>query len=316
MTLYDEHSITSFPMGAPTDDYLKLLREHVELKLMYDRLKEIKKPSKQTFRYYGGKWSLAEWIISHFPPHDLYLEPFFGSGGVFFTKMPSAVEVISDLNGEIVHFFKALRTQPDALIRAILLTPYAESEYQSVFDGRLVDDIERARRFYIRLKMSWANSWEKDIFRRDKGGRMKRDNAPNLFSHIAHLYGAANRLKEAQIDCADAIAQIQRYNRPDALVYLDPPYVAETRGQKTRYESEMTDEQHRDLARAAKETPAMVIVSGYPSALYDELYAGWKVVTTQAVDMINKPRTECLWINPTAQQAMKPNWKKQMLALG
>lgn len=285
------------------EEHLKLQREHAELKMMYDRLKGVKEPVRQTFRYYGGKWTLAEWIISHFPPHDLYLEPFFGSGGVFFTKAPSAIEVISDLNGEIVHFFQILRDQTDALIRAILLTPYAESEYESVFDNHLVNDVERARRFYIRLQMSWANSWERDVFRRDRGIK-KRDSCANLFSVIDHLYGAANRLKEAQIDCADAISQIQRYSRPETLIYLDPPYVAQTRGQKTRYESEMTDEQHRELARAAKETPAMVIVSGYPSALYDDLYAGWTCVTRQAVDMINKPRTECLWISPRAQEAM------------
>lgn len=283
------------------DEHLKLLREHAELKLMYERLKEVKKPLRQTFRYYGGKWVLADWIISHFPSHDLYLEPFFGSGGVFFAKPASPIEVISDLNGEIAHFFKILRNDPDALVRSILMTPYAESEYLNVFEQSPVGDVDRARCFYIRLKMSWAGGWDKDVFRRDGGTRMKRESCANLFSLVSQLYQAANRLKSAQIDCADAVSQIERYSKPNTLVYLDPPYVTDTRGQKTRYESEMTDEQHRELSKVSHDTGAMVVISGYPSALYDELYADWLCIQRQTIDLINKPRTECLWISPNAQ---------------
>ncbi len=288
----------------PTEDYLKLMREYAELKLMHECLKESKRGARQTFRYYGAKWVLANWIISHFPLHDLYLEPFFGSGAVFFTKPRSRLEIVNDNNGEIVHFFRILRDHPDALVRAIALTPYAECEYESVFDGLSVDGVERARRFYVRLKMSWASSWKRDTFRRKRGKRSGGGGDANPveeFLTISHLYEAAGRLKDAQIDCAQAVDQIERYSNPDALIYLDPPYVSGTRGQKARYESEMTDEQHRELACVARASPSMIIISGYPSSLYDELYRGWGCVQRDAVDMSHKSRIECLWINPAAQ---------------
>lgn len=43
-------------------------------------------------KYPGSKWKMAEWIISLMPPHKSYLEPFFGSGAVFFKKEPSRIE--------------------------------------------------------------------------------------------------------------------------------------------------------------------------------------------------------------------------------
>ena len=56
--------------------------------------------------YPGSKWSMAEWIISHMPPHQTYLEPFFGSGAVFFNKPPSPLETINDIDGDVVNLFR------------------------------------------------------------------------------------------------------------------------------------------------------------------------------------------------------------------
>lgn len=48
-------------------------------------------------KYPGSKWNLAKWIISHFPPHHSYLEPFFGSGAVLFNKPRSRIETVNVL---------------------------------------------------------------------------------------------------------------------------------------------------------------------------------------------------------------------------
>lgn len=282
------------------DDHLKLLREHAELKLMYDRLKESKRNMRQTFRYYGSKWVLAEWIISHFSPHYLYLEPFFGTGGVFFSKPPSSVEVISDLNGDIVRFFKVLREHPDDLIRAIVLTPYAEGEYQSAYEMDESDDIECARRFYVQLKMSWNSGGERGSFRRNNSV-YRKPTATTEFSIIDHLYSIANRLKCAQIDQSDAISQIKRYDNPKALMYVDPPYVQSTRSE-TRYALDMTDAGHEALAECLQSVKGMVVLSGYDSPLYQKLFPGWKMERISARTIDTSIRTECLWLNPAASR--------------
>lgn len=70
------------------------------------------------FRYPGSKWSIAEWIISHFPEgyeKMVYLEPFLGSGAVFFNKQPGAVETINDLDDDVVNLFQILRERPEDL---------------------------------------------------------------------------------------------------------------------------------------------------------------------------------------------------------
>lgn len=284
---------------VPLDEYLRLLREHEELKLIHQRLKDSKRNMRQTFRYYGAKWVLANWITSHFPLHDLYLEPFFGTGGVFFSKEPSNVEVVSDLSGEIITFFKVLREFPDELVRAILFTPYAEKEHALSYDLSAGNDIESARRFYVRLKMSWNSGGGKGTFRRNMNS-VRTPTASTEFSIIDHLYSIANRLKGAQIDCTDAITQITRYDSADTLMYIDPPYVQSTRSE-TRYALDMTDKGHEELADCLNSAKGMIILSGYESDLYKNLFPKWQMVTTSTRTVDTSLRTECLWISPNAQ---------------
>lgn len=84
---------------------------------------------KPVLKYPGSKWTLAEWIVGHLPAHRVYCEPFFGSGAVFFTKPPSKLETINDLDGEVVNLFRVLRDRPDDLAAAAALTPYAREEH-------------------------------------------------------------------------------------------------------------------------------------------------------------------------------------------
>ena len=80
-------------------------------------------------KYPGGKWRIAEWIISYFPEHKVYLEPFFGSGACFFNKQPSYIETINDMNGDIVNLFRVCRDYPEELAEKINLTPFSRDEF-------------------------------------------------------------------------------------------------------------------------------------------------------------------------------------------
>lgn len=252
-------------------------------------------------RWTGSKWQLADWIIGLLPPHELYCEPYAGGAAVFFRKWPSKIEVINDLSGDVVNFFKVLRERTDDLLRAIELTPYARSEYELAYEPA-EDPLERARRFYVLARQSFGA-----FAGRKTGWRTQRNwnRGMSLVGEWRRMEGllmAAERLRDAQIECEEALAVIQRYDGPAAVFYVDPPYVLRTRsgGGRQRYVHEMSDDDHRALAATLHRIRGAALISGYDSDLYRELYADWRVVSKSATTNGNSSAMEYLWISPRA----------------
>lgn len=104
-------------------------------------------------KYPGSKWSMADWIISFFPEHHSYLEPFFGSGAVLFNKPRSNIETVNDLDGNVVNLFECIRSDPERLAYQIYYTPYSRQVYDTAFTSVPEDKFERAVNFFIRLNM-------------------------------------------------------------------------------------------------------------------------------------------------------------------
>lgn len=132
---------------------------------------------KPILRWPGAKWRIAQWIINHFPEHGTYLEPFFGSGAVFFTKPPSGTETLNDLDNNIVNLFRVIREHSHELVRLIECTPYARTEYEycrRTYKAE-TDDIERARKYLVAVwqgfggktyqETSWAHDRTNSVFR-------------------------------------------------------------------------------------------------------------------------------------------------------
>lgn len=259
------------------------------------------------FAYYGGKARLAPWIASLLPQHRVYVEPFAGSAAVLFAKPPTSHEILNDLDGQIVNFYRLLRERPEDLEMACRLTPYARDEYLAAdFDEPGIDDLERARRWYCRSTQGFGQSatvatgWS--ISTRQNSPRMGQ--ITNRLGRFAEL---AERLRHVFVENLPALDIIDRYGAdPTACLYVDPPYLAETRTSLNCYRHEMHDEDsHRQLADALREAKAAVVLSGYASPLYDEdLYAGWERIERQVVLRAGNGRTrrldnavEVLWSN-------------------
>jgi len=262
--------------------------------------------SPRILHYPGSKWSMADWIISHMPPHQTYLEPFFGSGAVLFNKSPSKLETINDLDGNVVNLFRVIRDKPEELARTVYWTPYSRQEYLSCQSGG-DKDLEQARRFLvrcwqsIRVKTGSISGW-KCRGTADDSYRIKQWNdLPDKLLRVSE------RLKDVQIECRPAIEIIDRYNRPDVLIYADPPYLAETR-QGSIYEHEMSDDEHVKLLSVLSVHQGPVILSGYSSRLYDDILSSWRREEIQQVIETGQTRTEVLWINPMAAE-----WGQQRL---
>jgi len=256
--------------------------------------------SHPALRYTGSKWKIASWIMAQFPPHTAYVEPFCGGAAVLLRKPPSLFEVINDLNREVVNFFEVLRTRPAELVAAIDLTPYAREEHRQAYrKDETFDPLERARRFYVRSRQSFGTGearWNTGWRTQHTNNRGKR--IVDEWNHTDHLWAVARRLKEVMIECDDALKIFKRFDARETLFYVDPPYLAETRYQTEHYRHEMDDEDHRRLAETLQGLQGMVVVSGYPSPLYDDLYAGWRTLETSVQTNGKGSRVEKLWISP------------------
>jgi DNA adenine methylase len=268
-------------------------------------------------RYPGAKWSIADWIVSNMPPHEVYLEPYFGSGAVFFTKLPSRTETINDLDGNVVNLFRVIRNYPKELARLIYLTPWAREEYLSVLGpvGSLVkseDPIEDARRFMVRMTQSHGartsdrSGWRHNIQGLSGNKPKEWRQMPDRILHVAE------RLKDAQIENMPALKLIKRYRYPQVLIYCDPPYVLSTRKGRI-YAEEMTDNDHIELIETLDNHPGPVLLSGYSCDLYNKRLKHWerKVCKTHAEK--GKPRSEVLWINPIASRGLENLFHEEVL---
>lgn len=256
--------------------------------------------------YPGSKWSMAPWITSKFPPHQTYCEPFFGSGAVFFSKQRSKLETINDIDGEIVNLFRIIRERPVELANAIRWTPHAREEYYESYNPA-DDDMERARRLVVRL---WQGRGGKTSHRTGWCS-MVECNGPLPGKEWIHIpekvQVIADRLQGVQIECQPALQIIERYSRPDVLIYADPPYVHRTRT-TTSYRHEMSDQDHVELLEALDEHPGPVLLSGYDNDLYNERLSHWHKEMQPAKAEGGASRIEVLWINPAASE-----WGQQRL---
>lgn len=253
---------------------------------------------KAVLKYPGSKWSLANWIISFFPEHHSYLEPFFGSGAVLFNKPRSHIETVNDLDGNVVNLFEWIKKNPERLAREIYYTPYSRQIYDKAFATMPEDSFERAVNFYIRLNMGhgFRTNGEKVGWKNDVQGRERSYASQDWCNLPNKIIQAAERLRGVQIECMPAVKLMQRFNYSNVLIYLDPPYVLSTRHGK-QYRCEMEDEVHEELLNIALQHKGSVLISGYESTLYDRMLQGWNKEYTTAYSQVCSKKREVLWMN-------------------
>lgn len=172
--------------------------------------------------YIGGKNRLAKKIISLFPLHTSYVEPFAGGAQLLFHKKPSIVEVLNDLNSEIVNFFRVCQWHHQELLRYLNYCHMSRKLFETLAktDPAALTDVQRAGRFFYLQKNSF-------------GGLVVKQNyhytvvhAPNYnLTRIPEIIEKAHqRLSRVQLECLPYEKVLEKYDRPETLFYLDPPY--------------------------------------------------------------------------------------------
>lgn len=257
-------------------------------------------PTRPVLRWHGGKWLLAPWIISHFPKHRVYVEPFGGAGSVLMRKEPAYAEIWNDLDGEAVNLFRVLRSsQGPELVRQLRLTPFARDEFASAYEASN-DPVERARRLIIRSFMGFGSNGHNLVTGfRANSNRSGTTPAHDWTNYPDALALVIERLSGVTVECKDAKAVMAQHDGADTLHYVDPPYVFATRADLSKdYAHELTDEDHAELLVFLRGLGGMVVLSGYPLASYDNALHDWRRVEREALADGAAKRTEVLWINP------------------
>jgi DNA adenine methylase len=247
-------------------------------------------------RYPGSKWNIADWIVSHMPPHVHYLEPYFGSGAVLFRKPRSKIETINDTNGDVVNLFRILRERPQELSDLVHMTPWAREEYRSSYNST-DDEIEDARRFLVRCWQAYGTRLNTSSGWKNEGCGAQRKIVVHVWRALPQrILAVAERLRGVQIENVPAVDVIQRLAGPHVLVYADPPYldVAPLYAEKTSVD------EHREMLSVLKNFPGPVLLSGYANDLYAEELGEWTEYHKAANADGGRERTETLWLNPVA----------------
>lgn len=274
---------------------------------------KIKRPP---LRYFGGKWLLAPWIISHFPSHEIYTEVYCGSASVLIRKQRSKGEVINDRFGSIVNLFQVLRDpiQASKLKNLLELTPFARDEFnksQRLDLTQINDPIEHARVFIFRSFAGFGSGSGIGVHKTSFRPNLSKGNsipAAQWRNYPKEIEAFCKRLQGVVIENRDAIHVLQQHDTCNTLHYVDPPYLMSTRyaGRKT-YAHEMDDADHQKLAQVLGQLKGMVVLSSYESNLYNELYSGWyKSIKEHRADGQAK-RTEVLWLNQNAVDRLSDN---------
>jgi DNA adenine methylase len=259
-------------------------------------------------RYHGGKYRCAERIISLFPPHGAYVEPFAGAASVMLRKERSRCEIYNDLDSEVVNVFRVLRDPGSAarLADLLYLTPFAHAELDLSYEPT-DDDVERARRTIARSFLGYssaaASKDHKTGFRAKQTGRGWTP-ARDFASYPEHIAQFVERFRGVVIENDNALKIIRQHDSDDTLFYCDPPYPLSTRYEGAQwghcYRYDMSDGEHRMLAEILRSVRGMTIISTYQSALYDRLFSDWTRIEFEARgsgQRASVPRREVIYCN-------------------
>lgn len=267
------------------------------------------RPSRPVIRYHGGKFLLADWIIEHFPKHRTYVEPFGGGGSVLLAKPRAYAEIYNDLNAEVTNLFSVLRNPQAAsdLERQLRLTPFSRNEFALSYEPT-EDSLELARRLIVRSYMGFgsaAHNAKHATGFRANSNRSGTTPAHDWANYPDVIPSITARLQGVVIENRPAIEVMRQHDGKETLHYCDPPYLPETRKERQRKNYgrfEMSEDDHLKLIECLRALKGMVVLSGYPSSLYEYELGDWKQIERPTLADGARARTEVLWLNPAAQE--------------
>ncbi len=267
--------------------------------------------------WFGGKGNMVAKLLPLIPRHHIYAEVFGGGASLMMAKQPSNVEVYNDIDLRLTNLFRVLRCQEqfEEFNRLANLTAFSREEFRDA-KARLKEgnSVEQAWRFFVTARQSFAGNLSAWGYGVTSSARGMAGQSSKWLSTLEMLPEIHARLMRTQIECDDWRKVLRRYDTPETLFYLDPPYVPVTR-RSGNYQHELTELDHVELVEHCLTLEGRVLLSGYPSEVYKPLEAsGWKSLRwetvchaagrTRLTGMKGKgsakkkqPRIEAVWMN-------------------
>jgi len=234
------------------------------------------------FKWVGGKSRLRKQIIALLPEHTCYVEPFAGAAWVLFGKSPSDVEVINDIDLEVVNFFRVVKYQPEELLLSFEWELVSRAEFQRLaeLNPQKLSDVQRAHRFYYIIMAGWGGELKYPRFQTSitDGGHGNRliGALKNLKERLRPVH---DRLRTVIIENLDWKDCIDRYDRSNSVMYIDPPYP----DNGCNYAYNMRDwGEHQLLAARLKAANCKWILSSYDTPEVRDLYSDYYAVSVQS----------------------------------
>lgn len=265
------------------------------------------------FRWYGGKIRMLEKLEALIPEHQIYMEPFIGSGALALNHIRSPVEIINDLDGDIANLFRVMsdREKGNELIERLSHVAYdrtvfdaAREEQRNNFKG--YNSIEKAVLTYIMISQSFNAA--RSSF--SKGGYASTElYHQDMLDNLPRVY---ERLEHVKIFNVDALDLLECYvDNEKVFAFLDPPYRHDLRGKNANkiYKCELSEIQQIRLLKIIRNAKAKILLCGYKAEkgidLYDAylLPYGWKCYKLMDVPKSAQNKatrdiaTEYVWCN-------------------
>jgi DNA adenine methylase len=262
-----------------------------------------KLPRTVPFKWPGSKKRMMSRIIPLIPDHDRYVSAYGGSGADIYAKYRSKIEVYNDLNSAAVNFFQVLRDKKrrEELTYRLCFTPHSRAVYgecRALLQKDGVDPLALAWAFYYSATFSFCS---RDPSRSDVS-MVLQPKYRKWRRTTDHINQVATRFAAVLLENVTWEEVVTKHDGERTFFYCDPPYVHSTRNKPAYYRHEMTDEDHVALLDRLQSVKGRVMLSGYPSKLYQDRLGGWRRVGFDVVcssspkekKPINK---EVLWMN-------------------
>lgn len=177
-------------------------------------------------KWIGGKSNLSKKIVRMMPKHHTYVEPFGGVGWVLFKKDKSKVEILNDINGELINFYRVIKTLPDEFCTEFELLPKSRELFNDYVaeDISKLTELDRAVRFYYLLMLNFGGRFNRFTFSIRNDG-IKQINFDKLPMNIRMAH---KRLQDVYIENSSYEEIIRKWDKKDTLFFLDPPYLDTT----------------------------------------------------------------------------------------
>lgn len=252
-------------------------------------------------KYYGGKAGMTKFLLPLFPKeYEIFVDAFGGSASVLLAEeRPNVNEVYNDLGDNVYSLYKVIsdKTMMEELRMKLELTPYSETfraEFKNDLKKTDLSLVERAFKFmYVnRTSFNGVGGFSTTFMK----GRPLSKEVSVYLSAINGLEELHKRLSTVVFEHKDIFKILEKYDREDTFIYLDPPYVQDTRVSTTRYEVEMSDEEHKRFVERLLSMKAKVMVSGYDHPIYEKLNDRFKRYE-HVSPLSHSNKIEIIWSN-------------------